>query len=73
MRQPGAGRASWARLWPAIKRAAQHHQMAEGDGLLSDHSDSLGVTKGHWRDLVSNARAVLEYSAECGGHRTAAL
>ena len=31
---------------------------------LSDHSDSLSVSKGHWRDLVSQARAVAACSRE---------
>jgi hypothetical protein len=31
---------------------------------LSDFSDSLGVTKGHWRDLVSQARAVHKHAPQ---------
>jgi hypothetical protein len=58
------------------QRAAQHHRRHEGDGLRRAVSEprergareTFGATrrfkhcKGHWHDLVSNARAVLKHA-----------
>jgi exonuclease I len=44
-------------MYPEAKRGSKSEK-------LSDFSDNLGVSKGHAKDLISDARAVLAYSRE---------